>query len=134
MRAKHHPTGQFPTVQQRLASLGGIIGPGPHRGHNLRIASPPALAHIVVKNLGALTQAGAICQVHIWQQTRVQMFIESIALSVHQLLGKIHVNQSFVNLDHAILRTGWDTQLFRFGLEHQIGLHRQRNFDVEVLA
>ena len=121
-------------IEQRAPPAFGIACPLLHCTAHLHVSRIPSLPDVGMKNFRPFAQAGSIRQVHVRQQRRVQPLIFANPKRIHQILGEIHVHQPFVDLDHAVLRTGRYAQFPGLRLQRELGLHGGRNFHRIVLA
>ena len=96
-----------------------------HRIDDFFLAPIEPRADVVVKHLGRLAERVVIGQINRRQQRRIERFVVIALETAHVVLARrieIHVDQAFIDLDHAILQAGGDAEFFTLNGQHKTGL------------
>src|SRR5258707_323211 len=80
--------------EQGLAGLRGVVGALAHGVDDFGIAGLEALPDAAVEDLGPFAERGAVGEVDVGQQGRVEGLVVAVALALHEVAGEVHEDET----------------------------------------
>ncbi len=130
----HHLAQGIPVaLKQCLFALVGQIAELAHRRDNRLIASFPQRPQVAVRHLTDLGTGGVVRHKERRKLPQLQRPVLAIPAGGDQFLGKVHVDDAFIRLDHAILQPGSDAQFALLTVQHERRQIMLRDLDLVEL-